>query len=105
MFVFVSYFVILLDIPNRNMFVFVSYFVILLKFVVVIIRISSSLKLLKFSWISPKFVVSIPLGGKGGRVMVFNGTFNNISVISFRLVLLMEETGVSREDYQHFAMQ
>jgi hypothetical protein len=42
MFVFVSYFVILLDIPNRNMFVFVSYFVLLLKFVVVIIRIISS---------------------------------------------------------------
>jgi hypothetical protein len=37
--------------------------------------------------------------------MVFNATFNNISVISLRLILLMEETGVSREDYQHFAMQ
>jgi len=28
------------------------------------------------------------------RVMVFNATFNNISAISWRLVLLMEETGV-----------
>jgi hypothetical protein len=30
----------------------------------------------------------------GVRVMVFNTTFNNISVISWRSVLLMEETGV-----------
>jgi hypothetical protein len=29
--------------------------------------------------------------------MVFNATFNNISVISWRSVLLMEETGVSGE--------
>jgi hypothetical protein len=29
--------------------------------------------------------------------MVFNATFNNISVISWRLVLLVEETGFSRE--------
>jgi hypothetical protein len=28
------------------------------------------------------------------RVMVFNVTFNNISIISWRLVLLVEETGV-----------
>ena len=28
------------------------------------------------------------------RVMVFNATINNISVISWRSVLLMEETGV-----------
>jgi hypothetical protein len=28
------------------------------------------------------------------RVMVFNATFNNISVISWQPVLLMEETGV-----------
>jgi len=27
--------------------------------------------------------------------MVFNGTFNNISVISWQLVLLVEETGAS----------
>jgi uncharacterized DUF497 family protein len=32
-------------------------------------------------------------------VMVFNATFNNISVISWRSVLLMEETGVSRENH------
>ena len=34
------------------------------------------------------------------RVMVFNATFNNISVISWLLVLLVEETGVPREIYQ-----
>jgi hypothetical protein len=32
------------------------------------------------------------------RVMVFNATFNNISVISYRLVLLVEEPGVAREN-------
>ena len=31
------------------------------------------------------------------RFMVFNATFNNISVISWLPVLLMEETGVPRE--------
>jgi hypothetical protein len=31
--------------------------------------------------------------------MVFNVTFNNILVISWRSVLLMEETGVSRENH------
>jgi len=28
------------------------------------------------------------------KIVVFNATFNNISVISWRLVLLLEETGV-----------
>jgi hypothetical protein len=32
--------------------------------------------------------------------MVFNATFNNISVISYRLVLLVEETGVSIENHR-----
>ena len=31
--------------------------------------------------------------------MVFNATFNNISVISWWSVLLMEETGVPRENH------
>ena len=31
--------------------------------------------------------------------MVFNATFNNISVISCRLVLLVEETGVPGENH------
>ena len=30
-------------------------------------------------------------------VMVFNGTFNNISAISWKSVLLVEETGVPGE--------
>ena len=32
------------------------------------------------------------------RVMVFNATFNNISAISWRSVLLVEETGVPGEN-------
>ena len=32
--------------------------------------------------------------------MVFNATFNNISVISWRSVLLVEETGVPRENHR-----
>jgi 2',3'-cyclic-nucleotide 2'-phosphodiesterase (5'-nucleotidase family) len=34
------------------------------------------------------------------RVMVFNATFNNISVILWRSVLLVEETGVPRENHR-----
>jgi hypothetical protein len=32
--------------------------------------------------------------------MVFNATFNYISVISWRSILLVEETGVSGENHQ-----
>ena len=32
--------------------------------------------------------------------MVFNATFNNISVISWQSVLLMEETGVLGENHR-----
>jgi hypothetical protein len=32
--------------------------------------------------------------------MVFNATFNNITVISWRSVLLVEETGVPRENHR-----
>jgi len=32
--------------------------------------------------------------------MVFNATFNNISVISWRSVLLIEETGVPGENHR-----
>ena len=44
------------------------------------------------------------LGYRGGnkvyyRVMVFNATFSNISVISWQPVLLVEETGVPRENH------
>ena len=34
------------------------------------------------------------------RVMVFNKTFNNISVISWQSVLLVEETGVPEENHR-----
>jgi len=37
------------------------------------------------------------------RVMVFNATFNNIPVISWRSVLLVEETGVPRENHRFIA--
>jgi hypothetical protein len=36
----------------------------------------------------------------GVRVMVFNSTFNNISVISWRSVLLVEEARVSGENHR-----
>jgi len=32
--------------------------------------------------------------------MLFNATFNNISIISWRSVLIVEETGVSRENHR-----
>ena len=35
--------------------------------------------------------------------MVFNATFNNISVISWRSVLLVEKTGVPRENHRPVA--
>jgi hypothetical protein len=34
----------------------------------------------------------------GVRVMVFDATFNNISVVSWRSVLLVEETGLPGEN-------
>jgi len=37
------------------------------------------------------------------KVIVFNATFNNISVISWQSVLLVEETGVPGEYYRHDA--
>jgi hypothetical protein len=41
---------------------------------------------------------------RGVRVMVFNTTFNNISVISWWLVLLEEETGVPGENHRPAAV-
>jgi hypothetical protein len=37
--------------------------------------------------------------------MVFNATFNNISVISWQSVLLVEETGVPEENQRPVASQ
>jgi hypothetical protein len=39
------------------------------------------------------------------RFIVFNATFNNISVISWRSVLFVEETGVPGENHQSVASQ
>ena len=42
-------------------------------------------------------------GWLGGWFMVFNATFNNISVISWRSVVLVEETGVPGENHRPVA--
>ena len=39
----------------------------------------------------------------GGRVIVFNATFNNISVISWLSILLVEKTGVPGENHRPVA--
>jgi hypothetical protein len=38
-------------------------------------------------------------------LIVLNAAFNNISVISWRSVLLLEETGVPGENHRPFASQ
>jgi hypothetical protein len=38
-------------------------------------------------------------GELGDRVMVFNSTLNNISVISWRSALLVEDNGISGENH------
>ena len=40
---------------------------------------------------------------KGGRVIEFNTTYNNVSVISLQSVLLVEETRISGENHQSVA--
>jgi hypothetical protein len=37
---------------------------------------------------------------KGLRVIAFNATFNNISIISWRSVVLVEESGVPEENHR-----
>jgi len=48
----------------------------------------------------------IPVGGNSNKnhYMVFNTTFNNISVISWRSVLSVEETGILRENHRPSAV-
>ena len=48
-----------------------------------------------FFWL--KMIFTFSMVGVRVRVMVFNATFNNISAISLRSVLLVEETGVPRK--------
>ena len=43
---------------------------------------------------------SLAAGGIIVRIMVVNVTFNNISVISWRLVLFVEETGIPGENHR-----
>ena len=43
--------------------------------------------------------------GRGGGVMVFNATFNSISVISWWSVLLVEETRVPWENHRPVTIQ
>ena len=51
------------------------------------------------AWDRRTFIlIIITLIRNGGWFMVFNATFNNISVISWRSVLLVEETGVHGEN-------
>ena len=45
------------------------------------------------------------IGFLGLVLSVFNATFNNISVISWRSVLLVEETGVPEENPRPAASQ
>ena len=39
-------------------------------------------------------------GGGYNRYMVFNATFSNISIVSWRSVLLVKENGVHRENHR-----
>ena len=43
------------------------------------------------------------IGVRGDRFMVFNATFNNISVVSWHAVLLVEETGVPGDNHRPVA--
>ena len=43
------------------------------------------------------------LSNKSDSFLVFNASFNNISIISWRLVLLVEETGVPGENHRSAA--
>ena len=54
-------------------------------------------------WLKILPTLSTPSVNVRVRDMVFNATFNNISVISWRSVLLVEETGVTGENYRPVA--
>jgi hypothetical protein len=57
---------------------------------------------LLYEWIT-KTINNLWMGLVKGFFLVLNTTFNNISVISWRSVLLVEETGVARENNRHAA--
>jgi len=46
------------------------------------------------------FDIQVLRTGYGVRVMIFNATFNNISVLSRQSVLLVEETGVFGKNHR-----
>ena len=48
-------------------------------------------------------ILFVILFDEGVMVMVFNATFNNISAISWRSILLVEETEVPGENHQPVA--
>jgi hypothetical protein len=50
------------------------------------------------SWLEKNCGTQIPIKYRV-RVMMFNTTFNNNSFISWRSVLLVEETGIPRENH------
>jgi hypothetical protein len=54
---------------------------------------------LLYEWIT-KTINNLWMGLVKGFFLVLNATFNNISVISWRSVLLVEETGVLGENHQ-----
>ena len=58
----------------------------------------SSVKGLTFGYADVRYRLVVL--SKGVTAMVFNATFNNISAISWRSVLLVEETGVPRENHR-----
>jgi len=60
--------------------------------------ITNFLPILYLSLFLRKFTIVLRVG-----VMVFNITLSNISVISWQLVLLVEETKVPRENHRHAA--
>jgi hypothetical protein len=55
--------------------------------------------LLSCGWLSSVLNKRWSLVKGGGWVMVLNATFNNISVILWRSVLLVQETGVTGENH------
>ena len=52
------------------------------------------------SWVNAKNVSQCPMSTIWVRVVVFNATFNNISVILWRSVLLVEKTRVPGENHR-----
>ena len=63
-------------------------------------RVTDMLKFRKWSFYLPGKFISPSLRW----LMGFNATFNNISAISWRSVLLVEETGIPRENHPNLRL-